>query len=239
VVFDHLAGELSLAPRKGPVRQPARSPFICSFRSGWRRVSVCSVHIYYGTSKPDDRTRVGEIDSVSKLLAERNNKRQNAADGEPESVVLLGDFNIFNRQGDKTSRALENNGFFVPPALRKLPGRNLSQDKYFDQIAFHDPKKRLSASKAGVFNFSQTIYGDNEAKTYESAMRRGAPERFSNTSNAESFYRRWRTFQISDHFPLWLELRTDFADAYLATVMRANKKRDLSPQRARSGSTAR
>src|SRR5262245_59338353 len=51
VRFDHLAGELALPPVKGqPSRQPARSPFICAFRVGWRRVSLCSVHIYYGTA---------------------------------------------------------------------------------------------------------------------------------------------------------------------------------------------
>jgi len=223
VKFDHLAGELVLAGGKGPVRQPARSPFLCAFRTGWRRVSLCSVHIYYGTRSPNDRRRVKEIEAISRLLAQRNELRQSAADGEPENVVLLGDFNIFHKSGDRTSRALAASDFVVPKPIRQLPGRNLGQDKYFDQIAFHDPQNRLRASRAGVFDFTKTIYGDDEAQAYTESMKRSAAEQYKKARNKVGFYRTWRTFQISDHLPLWLELKTDFADAYLATVMRGNK----------------
>lgn len=231
VSFDHLAGELTLpAVKKKPVVQPARSPFICAFKTGWRRLSLCSVHIYYGSAKPNDPQRIQEIRAVSKALADRNNRRQNIADGEPESVVLLGDFNIFN-QNDETALALRDNQFIVPKALqvtkseRSVDPRasNLARNKHFDQIAFHDPKKRLRTSAGGVFDFQQAIYGAEEAENYRSAMERSAPEKFlkeSKTAKAlDKFYRQWRTFQLSDHLPLWVELKTDFADAYLASVM--------------------
>jgi exonuclease III len=223
VRFDHLAGELVLAPGKKAVRQPARSPYLCSFRTGWRRISLCSVHIYYGTGKANDPTRVREIAATAKLLAERNNKRQTKADGEPENVILLGDFNIFNRSGDKTSQALKDNDFVLPFALRQLAGSNLGQDKYFDQIAFHDPGKKLrTSSRAGVFNFTSTIYGDGEAeaKFHAKAMERSAAAQFAKAKDKAAFYKKWRTFQISDHLPLWVELKTDFANAYLASVLR-------------------
>lgn len=224
VVFDHLAGELSLAARKAPVRQPARSPFICAFRTGWRRVSLCSVHIYYGTSKPNDPVRVAEIRAIAELLAKRNDSRRSVADGEPENVVLLGDFNIFNRTGDETSKALADHQFVIPPALRRLPASNLGGDKYFDQIAFHDPAKQLRSSCAGVFDFTLTIYGDQEAPAYMKSMERSAGDSFKDAEDKPAFYRTWRTFQISDHFPLWLELKTDFSDAYLAKTMRGGNR---------------
>jgi endonuclease/exonuclease/phosphatase family metal-dependent hydrolase len=221
VKFDHLAGELVLAPTKQGVRQPARSPFLCAFRTGWRRVSLCTVHIYYGTSKPNDATRVEEIRAIAKLLSTRNDQRQNAADGEPENVVLLGDFNIFNQRGDETSAALEEHRFVVPKALRRLPGTNLGQNKYFDQIAFHDPQGRLRTSAAGVFDFTQAIYGDGESDAYAQAMERSGAPQPADAKERTASYREWRTFQVSDHFPLWLELRTDFSEAYLAKVMRS------------------
>jgi len=28
----------------------------------------------------------------------------------------------------------------------------------------------------------------------------------------------WRTFQMSDHLPLWVELQIDFSDAYLGAL---------------------
>lgn len=232
VRFDHLAGELTLpAVKNKPVVQPARSPFICAFKVGWRRLSLCSVHIYYGAAKSDDPRRIKEIRDVSKALADRNNRRQNIADGEPESVVLLGDFNIFDSEKDKTADALRENKFIIPAALqvkrseRSVDPRasNLGRNKHFDQIAFHDPKGRLQTSAGGVFDFQQVIYGPDEAEKYRGAMKRSAPEKYkkeSKTAKAlDKFYRQWRTFQLSDHLPLWVELKTDFADAYLASVM--------------------
>jgi len=223
VRFDHLVGEITLPSNRAPVRQLARSPFICSFRTGWRRVSLCSVHIYYGEGNPNDPVRVAEIDSLSELLAERNQKRQSAADGEPDIVVLLGDFNVFNRTGDETSAALNRNDFILPKKLRLLPGSNLGRDKYYDQIAFHDPRKRLRATNAGVYDFTKVIFGDDEASIHAEAMHRSAPEQYEAADDKRKFYGNWRTFQISDHLPLWLELKTDFADAYLAKVMRGGE----------------
>ncbi len=31
-------------------------------------------------------------------------------------------------------------------------------------------------------------------------------------------YTDWRTFQISDHLPMWIELRMDFGDDYLEEI---------------------
>lgn len=241
VRFDHLAGELVLpAAKNKTVVQPARSPFICAFKVGWRRVSLCSVHVFFGTSVPNDPRRVEEIRAVSEALAKRNERRQNIADGEPESVVLLGDFNIFDSAKDKTAAALRENQFVVPKALQRVkPSQrvvdgedadavdprttNLGRNKHFDQIAFHDPKHRLQASKGGVFDFQQVIYGPDDVKLYRDAMKRSAPQKFraakASAKALEKFYRQWRTFQVSDHLPLWVELKTDFADTYLASVM--------------------
>ncbi|MDB5344782.1 MAG: uncharacterized protein JWP89_3159 [Schlesneria sp.] len=228
VRFDHLAGELVLPPTTIPTRQPARSPFVCAFRTGWRRITLCSVHIYYGASSPNDPTRVKEISAIAKLLSQRNDKRQKTADGEPENVVLIGDFNIFNQTGDKTSDALSENNFIIPRPMKKLSGSNLGRDKYFDQIAFHDPQKRLRSSRAGIFNFTDTIFGDDEAEAYTQAMERSSPDQYKRAKNKQAFYKNWRTFQISDHFPLWLELKTDFANAYLASVLHRDKKKAAS-----------
>jgi hypothetical protein len=197
------------------------------------------VHIFFGKSKPDDPRRLEEVRAISKALADRNERRQNIADGEPESVVLLGDFNIFDAKTDKTAKALKDNKFIVPKALLVKPENrlvdgdgeplttNAIRDKHFDQIAFHDPKNRLKASKGGVFDFQEVVYGAKDMEKYRSAMERSAPEKFKKASESakelEKFYRQWRTFQVSDHLPLWVELQTDFADAYLASVMHGKK----------------
>jgi hypothetical protein len=178
--FDHLAGEVVLAGGKRPVAQLARSPFICAFRSGWRRISLCSAHIYYGAAIANQQRRVAEINDLAALLAKRNRARQNESDGEPEAVVLLGDFNIFHREGDKTSQALERHDFLVPEQIRKIKGggSNLKRDRHYDQIAFHDPGKRLKGVKAGVFEFTKSVFRKDDAIEYDWDMRQSAAERY-------------------------------------------------------------
>ncbi|MEA2529761.1 MAG: hypothetical protein QOG89_1405, partial [Thermomicrobiales bacterium] len=39
-------------------------------------------------------------------------------------------------------------------------------------------------------------------------------ERFRATT-PEALYRKWRTWQMFDGHPLWIEIETDFADHYL------------------------
>jgi exonuclease III len=34
-------------------------------------------------------------------------------------------------------------------------------------------------------------------------------------ASLEAYYEKWRTFQMSDHLPLWVELEIDFSDSYL------------------------
>jgi endonuclease/exonuclease/phosphatase family metal-dependent hydrolase len=113
VRFDHMAGEVTLPETKNGPWQLARTPFLCSFRTGWRRFSLCSVHIYYGESKPIDERRLKEIEQLAEFLATKNTRRQKDDNGEPESIILLGDFNIFSRDDD-TFKALVKQGFVVP-----------------------------------------------------------------------------------------------------------------------------
>jgi hypothetical protein len=165
--------------------------------------------------------RVEEIGKVSKFLHKRNTDRQTKPDGEPDNVIMLGDFNIFNKLKDRTMKALEENKFVVPSKIKALKaGSNLGRSKDFDQIAFHDPYGRLKSSKAGIFAFTDCIYGDGDAEAYRVEMEESAPARYKPGADHSKAYRQWRTFQISDHLPLWVEIRTNFADAFLATRLR-------------------
>jgi hypothetical protein len=44
---------------------------------------------------------------------------------------------------------------------------------------------------------------------------RKSPQSPKDAKAAATQYRLWRTYQMSDHLPLWAELRIDFADDYL------------------------
>jgi len=163
-------------------------------------------------------------------LAERNTRRAKSRDGEPDNVFLLGDFNIFNQKGDKTLAALTDAGFVVPEEITKLPsGSNLAGDKYYDQIAYLDPKNKLrSTRKAGVLNFLAAIYGDDDHVAYGSDMQLTDGNKYSSAANKLKYFKQWRTFQVSDHFPLWLELQIDYSEGYLVTRGRFGSKRQVA-----------
>ena len=76
VSFKNLAGEIVLPKNKLiDDLQFARTPFCVSFRSGWFRFNLSTVHIYYGDSKKVNQRRLKEIDTIAKFLTKRAKKR--------------------------------------------------------------------------------------------------------------------------------------------------------------------
>lgn len=203
VRFDNMAGEVVLpGSPDAPPLQLARTPFVCSFRSSWTRFDICSAHMYWGTSSANDPRRLAEISALAKLLA----KEVAGEAGDPlgRNVVLLGDFNIFNRKTDKTMQALEEAGFQMPPKLRASKTNALG-DKEYDQIAYLARDKRFEMrDTGGVFDIYKSVFRSADAAAYADD-RKGKGSSFAD----------WRSYQISDHLPLWVELRSDFSAEYL------------------------
>jgi hypothetical protein len=239
-----LAGEIVL-PSKGkdPVLQFARTPFICGFRSGWVKFNLCTVHIYYGKSVAEDPRRLREIEDLARLLAERADppalKQPERPDGlvtakpnkSPENLILLGDFNIFSTK-DKTYGALIDAGFTIPKELTDLGGSNLGRSKHFDQIAFHvRPDRFATTGTAGIVNFSESVFRDDEEQIYVDAMGADYAEK-SEGRDRTNYYRQWRTFQMSDHLLLWVELKIDYGEEYLARIRDGEEAppRDVEPR---------
>lgn len=112
VPFQNIIGEIVL-PRTILIahdRQFERTPFMVNFQSGWLKFSLCTVHLYYGsTSGEGYERRLFEIEEIGTFLAKR-------AKREKSSMILLGDMNIF-APNDKTMEALKKSGFFVPDGL--------------------------------------------------------------------------------------------------------------------------
>ena len=229
VRFGGLSGEIVIPPKRGagrvvePARQLARTPFICGFQAGWLKLMLCSVHIYYGKSVAVDPNRLEEIRVLSKFLIDRVKDKNAWA----HNMALLGDFNIFSTN-DPTHEAIERAGFFIPPQFRETPS-NAARDKHFDQIAFvskaSDAKivrDRLKGFRAGVFDFFKYVYRDDEQRMYIPEMG-AAYERTSKGKRRDArakrnYYRQWRTHQMSDHFPMWIELQVDFGKEYLQKI---------------------
>jgi len=134
-------------------------------------------------------------------------------------MILLGDFNIFDTS-DQTLKAITDAGFTVPKQLQKLPS-NVPQTKHCDQIAFIAPEvqDQLELSRSGVFNVYDYVYRKEDEALYAEGMGKAYTEMKERKKRDEkvrsTYYNTWRTFQMSDHLPMWIELKIDFGKQYL------------------------
>ena len=226
VKFKNIAGEVSLTKKdKIKYKLPdgfARPPFSVAFQASWFKFNLCSVHIYYGT-KNDTERRENEIKAITAKI----NKRVKDEDA---TYILLGDFNIEN-VNDKFHEALvgtkkKPTGFYVPKGEKgKVYFTNSKNDKTFDQIAINfrnlilkdlkisDLNKELGK---GVVDYYESIFNDeNHYKKVATKMYKEKDYIMPENWQIEN----WRTFQMSDHLPLWVELKIDFTDEYLETLI--------------------
>ena len=198
--------------------QFARTPFLVAFQSGWFKFNLCTVHIYFGASSGAKlQRRIREIERLMKFFRTRQDKENARLTSKPEQAenyILLGDFNVVSPEHE-TMQALESQGFEVPDAIDGDIVRP-EEGKYYDQIAVRavDPRFRLTGG--GVVNMFEDVFRNRKAdrELYEPMIPAGQEPDLS----LETRYKKWRTWQMSDHSPLWVEIETDFSDHYLKSL---------------------
>lgn len=232
VWFRNLIGELAFDQRDLTGGEPvSRMPFFASFQAGWFRFTLCSAHIA-SKDEAGRPSRAEEIGLISKELSKR-------AKAEDEVYIFLGDMNTDDRD-HPAFKALGENGFSVPD----FGPTNSTGKKYFDLIAFAGPEDVSNRLNHGVIKFHQSVFTDNEKDKYESlskAMKdRNSSEykdywqfhsdsytAIENETLGEGYadwnteYSKWRTNEMSDHLPVWIELETDYSDDYLDHIFNA------------------
>jgi len=217
VFFKKMAGEIVLPPKSliGGELQFARTPYSVAFQAGWFKFILTTVHIIYGSGMKDDPKRVAEIKAIAEFINRRAAK-------EGANYILLGDFNIF-KHSDATMKALLDQDFYIPNEIRENP-TVLGAGKFYDQIAF---KLRIDDNmmvftegrqRAGAFNFTETVYPPSEVDVYKRYFEPKNTENKTADQIKTYYMNTWRTNQISDHLPLWIELKIDFSNQYLKRI---------------------
>ena len=228
VEFKNLAGEIVL-PKDELIDelQFARTPFCVSFQSGWFKFNLATVHILYGNDKEKKERRRKEIEKLAMFLTGR-------ATNENFNYVVLGDFNI-PEVGSKYMTALEDNGFHIPKAIKKHP-TDLGGTNHYDQIAFNlhltDTMSVFDegVQRSGAFNFTKSVYSEADYPMYrpllpeyketkvldpETNKKKKVKVKRTEEEFLDYYLKYYRTFQMSDHLPLWVELKVDFSSQYL------------------------
>jgi endonuclease/exonuclease/phosphatase family metal-dependent hydrolase len=230
VQFLGISSELVLPPvtvgkKTIPAAQVARTPMMAAFQVGWTKFVLSTVHILYGTKTAEPLARVEEIRQVARFL-----KKRTETPTEPyRNFIVLGDFNIFSSTDATMNALIEEGGFTVPEEITHIPGTNVPKNKKYDQIAYRAQADRFEATgNAGVFDYYKYLFTVDDTAAYRPYIEKYIDERHAEGMKTpkkptterqwRTSYNDWRTYQMSDHLPLWAEFRVDFADEYLARI---------------------
>lgn len=208
VRFRNLLGELVLPKGALPGdEQVGRTPFFAAFQAGWFRFTLCNAHIVF-TQEQGRPLREDEIGVVARELSKR-------ARAEDEVHIFLGDMNIESRD-DAGMTALTDAGFHVPD----VGPTSLTGTKHYDQIAFVGPPSESHMLAHGVIRWHEAVFTEAEMPDYEEIAKtiRSAPDTGEPYADWPGTYGDWRTHEMSDHLPVWIELEVDYSNAYLADI---------------------
>jgi hypothetical protein len=129
----------------------------------------------------------------------------------------MGDFNI-PKMGDKLFTALTSRGLQVSDALVNLKvgdqvigGSNLGEDARYDQILHLPTVKKRFSNAGGTLDF----FGSDAGINLLFPDKRYTRQKFS--------------FQLSDHFPLWVQIKTDIEGERL-NKDRTEQQEDLAQE---------
>jgi endonuclease/exonuclease/phosphatase family protein len=210
VTFNGLAAEVDAPRGKKSTEYLAaqsfwRAPYMCSFRSGNFDFIAIGSHARWGDSIEG---RQHELE----MLADWIDARQEDRSVEDHDLILLGDFNI-PKVGDPLFKALAHHGLRIPEALvtlkvgdRIVEGSNLGRDARYDQILHAPTMKKRFSNAGGTLDF----FVDDA----------GIEQLFP----GRHYDRQQFSFQISDHFPVWVQVKTDIEGQRLNQIVQDGRK---------------
>ena len=203
------------------LEQIQRAPFVTGFRAGWKEFALVNLHLQPGDGSEDVVLRAEE---VRLLLAALGHKRTEAW---TENLVLVGDMNLYFDADVATVAAIRAGGFRENGGAAGVP-TNVGGTEAYDRMFFREGEyfrfeTEEGKEKGGVFDLFRFVFrnGDWPAYRAEMAADHGTPAKAAaiphDDALAESYYRHpWRKNQVSDHLPVWAELRIDDSQKFLA-----------------------
>lgn len=209
VTFNGLAAEIDPPRTKQETEYLSslsfwRAPYICSFRAGNFDFVAVATHIRWGSSL---KGREAEL----QLLADWLKRRTEDKYFEDRDLLVMGDFNTPSLD-HALFKALTSGGLLVPEPLvelkygkRVVRGSNLKGNARYDQI-LHAPTLQSNFSNSGG---TLDFYGG------PSTLKKLFPN--ANYTPAQF------TYQLSDHFPVWLQVRTDIDGYRLGQIVQNDK----------------
>jgi hypothetical protein len=210
VTFNGLAAEIDAPRGKKGTEYLAeqsfwRAPYMCSFRAGNFDFIAVAAHARWGDSLDGRTAELG-------MLADWIDIRFKDKSVEDTDLIVMGDFNTPALDG-KTFKALTRRGLQVPDSLLELKvgditvrGSNLSKDARYDQILHMPTLKKRFTNFGGALDFYIS----------DAAIKELFPD--------SGYTRMQFTYQLSDHFPIWVQIDTDIDGQRLTQIVQNARK---------------
>ncbi|MBN1821683.1 MAG: endonuclease/exonuclease/phosphatase family protein [Prolixibacteraceae bacterium] len=222
-------------------RQFARTPFVANFQSGWFKFQFSTVHIFFGSNSgntPQYKRRVEEINTIARYLAKESSKSD-------YNQILVGDFNIIEKGSGGYNALENNGFTVISNKIGSNRDQTKFYDQISfrsrkNELVLMEPERNER-----VFQYFNSVYNIDDFEIYKpiieerleeklntaeeqlkgkisKAKTKEAQSQINNIKKAQEsdttlkeYYDEWRSFQMSDHLPLWIELEIDFSDQYL------------------------
>jgi endonuclease/exonuclease/phosphatase family metal-dependent hydrolase len=181
-----------------------RAPYMCAFRAGNFDFVAIATHARWGDSLD---ARQAEL----QLLSDWIDKRIKNKFFEDHDLLVLGDFNT-PKLTDPIFAALASHGLKVPKPLvqlkvgdRVIGGSNLGNDARYDQILHLPTVPENFTNHGGALDF----FIDNA--------------HIDELFTGKNYTRDKFTYQMSDHLPVWIQIKTDIEGFRLNQIVQEGK----------------
>ena len=212
VTFNGLAAEVDAPRNKKGTEYLAtqsfwRAPYLCSFRAGNFDFLALATHTRWGGK--DTAGREAELQLLANWIEERFKSKAI----EDTDLIVMGDFNT-PALDDRLGKALTSRGLQIPDSLVKLKagdqfvsGSNLGKNARYDQILHLPTVRQRFTNSGGTLDF----FGSNA--------------RIKELFPDQNYTREQFSYQLSDHFPVWVQLKTDIdGERFHQIVQNARKE---------------
>jgi exonuclease III len=138
-----------------------------------------------------------------------------------ENLILLGDTNIYSNNQDIV--ALFGQSKFIESAGLAGKMTNVSQTEIYDRLFFRVNEffkliQRNGQDSGDVLRFFDTIYTEARRADYHTFMlaHKNDPTTLTSDTKFRDYYHHyWKRNQMSDHYPVWIEIEIDSSDDFL------------------------
>jgi len=178
---------------------------MCSFRAGNFDFIAIATHARWGKS-------VAGRQAELQMLADWIDIRFKDRFVEDHDLIVMGDFNV-PKIGDRLCSALTSRGLLIPDALKTLKagdqvigGSNLGKDARYDQIFCLPTAKNRFSNFGGTLDFFVS------------------DARIKDLFPDKNYTRKKFSYQLSDHFPVWVQINTDIDGERFTQIVQNSKK---------------